>query len=81
MKRIILAMLLAVTALQYGLSQTAGSSFTIKGTVVDSLTSEGEPYATVRLTKPGKLAEAVKWPLRTRPDDLPSQPLPKANTC
>ena len=53
-------MLLAVTALQYGLSQTAGSSFTIKGTVVDSLTSEGEPYATVRLTKPGKLAEAVK---------------------
>lgn len=60
MKRIILAMLLAVTALQYGLSQTAGSSFTIKGTVVDSLTSEGEPYATVRLTKPGKLAEAVK---------------------
>lgn len=60
MKRIILAMLLAVTALQYGLSQTAGSSFTIKGTVVDSLTSEGEPYATVRLTKPGKRAEAVK---------------------
>ena len=53
-------MLLAVTALQYGLSQTAGSSFTIKGTVVDSLTSEGEPYATVRLTKPGKRAEAVK---------------------
>lgn len=60
MKRIILAMLLAVTALQYGLSQTAGSSFTIKGTVVDSLTSEGEPYATVRLTIPGKRAEAVK---------------------
>lgn len=60
MKRIILAMLLAVTELQYGLSQTAGSSFTIKGTVVDSLTSEGEPYATVRLTKPGKRAEAVK---------------------
>lgn len=60
MKRIILTMLLAVTALQYGLSQTAGSSFTIKGTVVDSLTSEGELYATVRLKKPGKRAEAVK---------------------
>lgn len=60
MKRILLAMLMAVMALQYGMCQTAGSSFTIKGLVVDSLTKEGEPYATVRLTRQEKPGEAIK---------------------
>lgn len=60
MKRIILALLLTVCTLQYGLCQTAEGSFTVKGTVVDSLTKEGEPYATVRLARPGKPDDAVK---------------------
>jgi outer membrane receptor protein involved in Fe transport len=35
-------------------------SFTIKGVLLDSLTQEGEPYATIRITKKGVPDKAVK---------------------
>lgn len=41
-------------------SATGGDGFTVKGLVVDSITGEGEPYATVRVEKAGVPGEAVK---------------------
>lgn len=41
-------------------SATGGDGFTVKGLVVDSITGEGEPYATVRIEKAAALGKAVK---------------------
>lgn len=40
--------------------QTATSSYTIKGILLDSLSQEGEPYATVRIVKKSAPAKALK---------------------
>lgn len=42
-----------------GLAQEAKGNFTVKGLVADSLTSEGEPYATIRITAKGRPDETV----------------------
>ena len=41
-------------------SAAGGDGFTVKGLVVDLITGEGEPYATVRVEKAGVPGEAVK---------------------
>lgn len=39
---------------------TANSSFQVKGTLLDSLTQEGEPYATIKIVKKENPAKALK---------------------
>ncbi|WP_336526519.1 outer membrane beta-barrel family protein [Bacteroides acidifaciens] len=43
-----------------GAQKDVAPSFTIKGVLLDSLTQEGEPYATIRITKKGVPDKAVK---------------------
>lgn len=47
---------MAVTAV----AQEAKGGFTVKGMVADSLTNEGEPYATIKITAKGKPDETVR---------------------
>ena len=42
------------------LQQEKGTTFVLKGVLLDSLTNEGEPYATVKVTKKENPNEAVK---------------------
>ena len=41
------------------LQQEKGTTFVLKGVLLDSLTNEGEPYATVKVTKKENPNEAV----------------------
>lgn len=62
MKRKLAAMLLVLTAASSAMAQNTGNTFTVKGILADSLTKQGEPYATVRITgkaEPGKTLKAV----------------------
>ena len=56
-------LLLCLLVCSVAMAQTGvGSSFRVKGIVLDSLTQEGEPYATVTIAKkamPGKAVKAV----------------------
>lgn len=55
-------MLLTVLLLSAGATaqNTTNSSFQIKGVLLDSLTQEGEPYATIKIVKKEAPAQAVK---------------------
>ncbi|NDV57339.1 outer membrane beta-barrel family protein [Bacteroides sp. 519] len=61
MKKLILCMML-ITASCMAFAQNSPVTYTVKGVLLDSLTLEGEPYATIRIvkkeapTKPVKLA-------------------------
>lgn len=53
--------MLLLLALPYTAScQTASGGFTVKGCVVDSITKEGEPYATINIAKKETPKEAAK---------------------
>lgn len=53
--------MLLLLALPYTASgQAASESFTVKGCVVDSITKEGEPYATINIKKKEKPEETLK---------------------
>lgn len=53
--------MLLLLALPYTAScQTASEGFTVKGCVVDSITKEGEPYATINIAKKETPKEAAK---------------------
>lgn len=57
MRKAITTLLLLLFTVFLGTAQNAKSKFMVKGTVVDSLTNEGEPYATIKITakeKPDK---------------------------
>lgn len=59
--RLLLLLLFVFTAIMTGWTQNpTTSSFTIKGVLLDSLTQEGEPYATIRITKKGSPDKALK---------------------
>ncbi len=59
--RFLLLLLFACVECAAGWAQkTTASSFIIKGVLLDSLTREGEPYATIRITRKETPAEAVK---------------------
>lgn len=51
MKRRLAAMLLVLAAAAVATAQTTEQTFTVKGTLADSLTKQGEPYATVRIAR------------------------------
>lgn len=55
-----MAMLLAVISAVGVTAQTDKGSFTVKGCVVDSLTKEGEAYATVRITNSRDTVKPVR---------------------
>ena len=59
--RLLLLLLLAFAISVTGQAQkTAVPSFTIKGVLLDSLTQEGEPYATIKITKKNAPEKAIK---------------------
>ncbi len=59
--RLLLLLLFMFSTLVAGWAQKAVTpSFTIKGVLLDSLTQEGEPYATIRITKKNAPDKAVK---------------------
>ncbi|MDR0938789.1 MAG: TonB-dependent receptor [Mediterranea sp.] len=58
---LLVALLIASLAgAQNSNSTTSSSSFYVKGILIDSLTHEGEPYATVKITKKETPTKAVK---------------------
>ena len=59
--RLLLLLLFVFATFATGWAQkTVDPSFTIKGVLLDSLTQEGEPYATIRITKKNAPDKAVK---------------------
>lgn len=46
---------------QQSQQRTAAPSYTLKGVLLDSLTQEGEPYATLRSQKRMLLKKLLKW--------------------
>ena len=59
--RLLLLLLFMFATFAAGWAQKAvAPSFTIKGVLLDSLSQEGEPYATIRITKKGVPDKAVK---------------------
>lgn len=59
--RLLLLLLFVFATFATGWAQKAvDPSFTIKGVLLDSLTQEGEPYATIRITKKNAPDKAVK---------------------
>lgn len=60
-RRLLLLLLFVFTTFATGWAQkSVAPSFTIKGVLLDSLTREGEPYATIRITKKNAPDKAVK---------------------
>ena len=54
---LLLAIVLSTTDVQ---AQKAGTkTFSVKGALVDSLTNEGEPYATIRIFRKGETKKPV----------------------
>ena len=60
MYKYLILLLLMLTQAHVVASATGGDGFTVKGLVVDSITGEGEPYATVRVEKAAAPGKAVK---------------------
>ena len=60
MYKYLILLLLMLTQAHVVVSAAGGDGFTVKGLVVDLITGEGEPYATVRVEKAGVPGEAVK---------------------
>ena len=59
--RLLLLLLFVFTASVAGWAQkSVAPSYTIKGVLLDSLTQEGEPYATIRITKKNAPEKALK---------------------
>lgn len=60
MRNIAAIILLLVTLAAAAQEQTSGKSFTVSGSVVDSITKEGEPYATIRIENKEQPGKAVR---------------------
>ena len=60
MYKYLVLLLLTLAQAHTALYATSGDSFTVKGLVVDSITGEGEPYATVRVENAAAPGKAVK---------------------
>ena len=59
--RLLLLLLFVLTVpIMTWAQNSAVPAFTIKGVLLDSLTQEGEPYATIKITKKGAPAKAIK---------------------
>ena len=60
---LLLLLFMFVTSAVGWAQKSAPLSFTVKGILLDSLTQEGEPYATIRITKksaPNKAVDVYK---------------------
>ena len=57
---LLLLLFMFVTSAVGWAQKSAPLSFTVKGILLDSLTQEGEPYATIRITKKSAPNKAVK---------------------
>lgn len=60
MKTILLIVLSLIAAMPAAMGQDANYAFTVKGMVTDSVSNEGEPYATISIAKKEKPGKAVK---------------------
>lgn len=60
MKTLLLIVLSLIAAIPAAVGQDANYTFTIKGIVTDSVSNEGEPYATISIAKKEKPGKAVK---------------------
>lgn len=59
--RLLLLLLFVFTAVMTGWAQNSATpSYTVKGVLLDSQTQDGEPYATIKITKKGAPDKAVK---------------------
>lgn len=59
-RNIAVIILLLVTIAATAQDRTSGKSFTVSGSVVDSITKEGEPYATLRIENKEQPGKAVR---------------------
>ena len=66
MKTLLLLLLSLVAAMPAAMGQVADQKFTVSGTVVDSISREGEPYATISIARKEKPGKAVKKLQRDR---------------
>lgn len=60
MKTLLLLLLSLVAAMPAAMGQVADQKFTVCGTVIDSISREGEPYATISIARKEKPGKAVK---------------------
>lgn len=60
MKTILFIVLSLIAAIPAAMGQDANYAFTVKGMVTDSVSNEGEPYATISIAKKEKPGKAVK---------------------
>ena len=60
MKTILFIVLSLIAAIPAAMGQDTNYAFTVKGMVTDSVSNEGEPYATVSIAKKEKPGKAVK---------------------
>lgn len=60
MKTILLIVLSLIAAIPAAMGQDTNYAFTVKGMVTDSVSNEGEPYATISIAKKEKPGKAVK---------------------
>lgn len=60
MKTILLIVLSLIAAIPAAMGQDTNYAFTVKGIVTDSVSNEGEPYATISIAKKEKPGKAVK---------------------
>ncbi|WP_298453775.1 outer membrane beta-barrel family protein [uncultured Prevotella sp.] len=60
MKTILIIVLSLIAAIPAAVGQDANYAFTVKGIVTDSVSNEGEPYATISIAKKEKPGKAVK---------------------
>lgn len=51
---------------QQSQQRTAAPSYTLKGVLLDSLTQEGEPYATIKIAKKNAPQKALKMAVNSR---------------
>jgi len=60
--RLLLLLLFVFTAVMTGWAQnSAMPSYTVKGVLLDSLTQDGEPYATIKITKKEHRTRLSRW--------------------
>lgn len=74
-KWMVLLCMLLVSGLAMAQNRTATSSFQVKGVLLDSLTNEGEPYATIKIVK----KEAPAKPLKMMVTNMKGQFQEKVN--
>ncbi len=66
MKKLLMCIIVALTATMYANAQSTKHTYTVKGVVTDSTTHAGEPYATIAIS----LADSIEKPLKQAITDM-----------